>query len=72
MEDNHVRRPVRLADFLVIAASLVHNLVSSVEAATEELLHISMYNANRETELNKVWENFSTDLETLPEDTDGA
>jgi len=72
MDNNHVRRPVRLADFLVIGASFLHNITSAIDVATEELLQISLYNANRETELNKVWENFSTDLETIPEDTDGA
>ena len=72
MENNHVRRPVRLADFLVIGAAFVHNITSSIDAATEELLQLSLYNANRETELNRVWEDFSQELEQLPEDTDGA
>ena len=72
METNKVRRPVRLADFGVIAAGLLHNLTSALDVATEELLQLSIYNANRETELNQVWENFSTDLETIMEDDDGA
>jgi hypothetical protein len=41
-------------------------------AATEDLLELSVYNANRTTELNKAWEDFATDLETIQEDTDGA
>jgi hypothetical protein len=40
-------------------------------AATEDLLELSIYNANRKTELNKVWEDFATDLETIQENTDG-
>jgi hypothetical protein len=40
--------------------------------AAEDLLELSVYNANRETELNAVWEDFATDLETIQEDTDGA
>jgi hypothetical protein len=38
----------------------------------ESLMELSIYNANRKTELNKAWENFATDLETIQEDTDGA
>jgi hypothetical protein len=72
MEENKVRRPVRLADFAVIGAGLIHNLIHAFQVASEELLEISIYNSNRETELNKVWENFSTDLEKITEDNDGA
>jgi hypothetical protein len=69
--DNKVRRPVRFADFLVIGAELAYNMMQVVTAATEDLLELSIYNANRETELNKVWEDFATDLETIQENTDG-
>jgi hypothetical protein len=69
--DNNVRRPVRFADFLVVGAELVYNMMQVVTAATEDLLELSIYNANRETELNKVWEDFATDLETIQENTDG-
>ena len=69
--DNNVRRPVRFADFLVVGAELVYNMMQVVTAAAEDLLELSIYNANRETELNKVWEDFATDLETIQENTDG-
>ena len=70
--DNKVRRPVRFADFLVIAAELAFNMMQVFTALAESLMELSIYNANRKTELNKVWEDFATDLETIQEDTDGA
>lgn len=72
MENDRVRRPVRLADFLVIGAGFLHNLTSALDVLTEELMQLFIYNANRETELNNVWEKFSEDLETITEDKDGA
>jgi len=70
--DNKVRRPVRFADFLVIGAEITYNMMQVFTAAAEDLLELSIYNANRTTELNNVWEDFATDLETIQEDTDGA
>lgn len=72
MDDNKVRRPVRLADFLVVGANLMYNLAQVLETATGEILELSMYHANRKTEEAKAWESFSQDLETMKEDTDGA
>ena len=72
MDEDKVRRPVRLADFLVIGAGFLHNLTSALDVFTEELMQLSIYNANRETELNNVWEKFSTDLESIQEDDNGA
>lgn len=72
MDEDRVRRPVRLADFLVIGAGFLHNLTSALDVFTEELMQLSIYNANRETELNNVWEKFSTDLESIQEDDNGA
>ena len=72
MEEDKVRRPVRLADFLVIGAGFLHNITSALDVFTEELMQLSIYNANRETELNNVWEKFSSDLETIQEDDNGA
>lgn len=72
MDGNKVRRLVRFADFLVVGAELVYNMMQVITAATEDLLELSVYNANRTTELNKAWEDFATDLETIQEDTDGA
>ena len=69
---DNVRRPVRLADFFVVGAGFLHNLASSFDVLTEELMELAIYNVNRETELNNVWNQFSTDLETITEDTDGT
>jgi hypothetical protein len=54
-----------------VLAGLVHNISSSIHTATEELMEIAVYNANRNSEVNKVWEQFSNDLEKIQEDTDG-
>lgn len=69
--DNKVPRSVHFGDFLVVLAGFVHNIASSVHTATEELMEIAVYNANRNSEINKVWEQFSNDLEKIQEDTDG-
>lgn len=72
MDQDKVRRPVRLADFLVIGSGLVRNIVESFAVATDELMQLAIHNANRETELNNVWEKFASDLETITEDSDGT
>jgi hypothetical protein len=72
MDNNKVRRPVRPADFLVIFAELAYNMMQVFTGLAESLMELSIYNANRKTELNKVWEDFANDLETIQEDTDGA
>jgi len=72
MEEDRIRRPVRLADFLVVGAGFLHNITSAFDVLTEELMQLSIYNANRETQLNNVWEQFSSDLESITEDDDGA
>ena len=72
MEEDKVRRPVHLADLLVIGAGFLHNITSAIDVLTEELMQLAIYNANRETELNNIWEKFSSDLETIQEDDNGA
>jgi hypothetical protein len=71
VDNNKVPRSVHFADFLVVLAGFVHNITSSVQTATEELMEIAVYNANRNSEVNKAWEQFSNDLEKIQEDTDG-
>jgi hypothetical protein len=68
---NDVPRPVHFADFLVTVAGLVHNLASSVQTFTEEIMEIAIYNANRNSKVNKAWEQFTNDLERIQEETDG-
>ena len=72
MENDRIRRPVRLADFLVVGAGFLHNVSESFSVLTEEIMQLAIHNANRETELNNVWEKFSSDLESITEDDDGA
>ena len=69
--NNDVPRPVHFADFLVALSGFVQNIASSVHTFTEEIMEIAVYNANRQSKVNKVWEQFSNDLETIEEDTDG-
>jgi hypothetical protein len=71
VDNNKVPRSVHFADFLVIFAGLLHNILSAIQAFTEELMEIAVYNANRNSEVSKVWEKFSNDLEKIEEDTDG-
>ena len=72
MDNNKIRRPVRSADLVVVFAELAYNLSQVVETFFESLLELSIYRANRETEVNKAWEDFTQNLETIQEDTDGA
>ena len=69
--NNKVPRSVHFADFLVIFAGLLHNIRSAIQAFTEELMEVAVYNANRNSEVSKVWEKISNDLEKIEEDTDG-
>lgn len=72
MENNNdVPRPVHFADFLVTVAGFAHNIASSVSTFTEEIMEIAIYNANRNSKVNKAWEQFTNDLEKIQEETDG-
>jgi hypothetical protein len=73
VDDNiDVPRSANFADFLVVLAGLFNNSVRAFEVFTEEMLELAIYNANRNTKINKVWEQFSNDLEKIQEDNDGA
>ena len=69
--NNDVPRPVHFADFLVTVAGFAHNIASSVSTFTEEIMEIAIYNANRNSKVNKAWEQFTNDLEKIQEETDG-
>ncbi len=62
-----VPRSVTPADFLVVAAGLLHNLASSIHAFTEDLMELATYNAVRQNKIKSVWEQFTNDLETMEE-----
>ena len=66
--NNDVPRPVHFADFLVALSGFVHNIAGSVQTLTEEIMEIAIYNANRNAKVNRVWEQFTNDLETIEED----
>lgn len=69
--DKRLPRPVRLSDVAVVTAGLVMNLTKSVSTFCEDLYELSIYHANRKTKENEVWQEMTTDLETLWEETDG-
>jgi len=68
MKDNHISRPVRFLDFLVIGAGFLHNIASSFETLTGELMEISIYHSNHLTQTNRAWEDMANDLEKLEEE----
>jgi hypothetical protein len=67
-DDNYISRPVRFLDFVVICVGFLHNIASSVETLTGELMELSIYQSNHLTQTNKAWEDMSADLEKLEED----
>jgi hypothetical protein len=50
----------------------MYNLTQTVEAFASELYELSIYHANQKSATIKVWEEFSQDLETIQEETDGS
>jgi hypothetical protein len=70
-QNNDVPRPVRPTDALVIATEFVFNLSQVFTALAESIYELSIYHSNRETKVNKIWDDFAQDLETIQEDTNG-
>ena len=68
MKDNHISRPVRFLDFVVIGVGFLHNIASSIETFTGELMEIAIYQSNHLTQTNRAWEDMATDLEKLEEE----
>jgi len=69
---DEVPRPVRPTDALVIFAEFIYNICQVITNLAESLMELSIYHSNRETKVNKIWDEFAQDLETIQEDTDGA
>jgi hypothetical protein len=44
--DNYIPRPVRFLDFLVVGVGFLHNIASSVETLTGELMELAIYHSN--------------------------
>ena len=66
--NDYVPRPVRLLDFIVIGVGFLHNLASTLETLTGELMEITIYHSNQRTQTNRAWEDMTADLEKLQED----
>jgi hypothetical protein len=66
--NDYVPRPIRLLDFLVIGVGFLHNLASTLETLTGELMEITIYHSNQRTQTNRAWEDMTADLEKLQED----
>ena len=71
-DHKEVPRPVRPTDGLVILAEFLYNISQVVATLFESLMELSIYHSNRQTRVNKIWDDFAQDLETIQEDTDGA
>jgi hypothetical protein len=69
--NNEVPRPVRPTDALVIITEFIYNICQVITTLAESLMELSIYHSNRETKVNKIWDEFAQDLETIQEDTNG-
>jgi hypothetical protein len=67
-DNNNISRPVRFLDFVVIGVGFLHNIASSFETLTGELMELSIYQSNHITQTNRAWEDMATDLEKLEEE----
>jgi len=67
---DYIPRSIRLADTFVVLAGFFHNIVSAFHILAEEILDLATYNAIRKSQVNKAWEEFTVDLETM-EDPNG-
>jgi hypothetical protein len=68
---DEVPRPVRPTDALVIITEFIYNICQVITTLAESLMELSIYHSNRETKVNKIWDEFAQDLETIQEDTNG-
>ena len=66
-----VPRPVRPTDALVIITEFIFNIAQVFASLAESLYELSIYHSNRETKVNKIWDDFAQDLESIQEDTNG-
>ena len=71
MDKDKIHRPIRPVDFIIIVLDLVHNLIESFLVLIKQLSEIAIYHSGRETEINKAWEQFTSDLEKIQEDDNG-
>ena len=67
-KDSNLNRPVRLSDYLVILSGFFLNLTSIIEALADDLHQLAIYNSTQKSQEEKVWQQFSQELETLKEE----
>ena len=67
-KDNNLNRPVRLSDYFVIVSGFFLNLTSVIEALADDLHQLAIYNSTQKSQEEKIWQQFSQDLETLKEE----
>jgi hypothetical protein len=67
-DSNNISRPVRFLDFVVVGVGFLHNIASSFETLTGELMELSIYQSNHITQTNRAWEDMANDLEKLEEE----
>ncbi len=66
--DSYITRPVRFLDFVVVAVGFIHNIASSIETLTGEIMELAIYQSNHLTQTNRAWEDMTADLEKLQEE----
>ena len=66
--DNNLNRPVRTSDYFVIATGFVLNIASAIDALADDLHQLAVYHSNQKSQEEKIWQQFSQDLETLKEE----
>ena len=69
-DKDNIPRSIQFSDFLLVFTGFIHNLVSALHTFTDELLELATYNAIRDTQVKKVWKDFTEDLEKM-EDGNG-
>ena len=69
--EDKVPRPVRPTDGLVIFTEFIFNICQVITSLAESIMELSIYHSNRETKVNKIWDDFTQDLESIQEDTNG-
>lgn len=67
-EPDYVPRSITFHDVFVVIAGFFHNIISAIHMLSEEVLDLATYNAIRKTQVNKAWESFAQDLETMEEE----
>lgn len=70
MKDD-MQRPVRSSDFWIIISGFALNIISAIESLAEDLHHMSIYYSQQKSQEEKIWQEFTQDLETLKENKNG-